>query len=310
MLQIPRDPVTRREFLIRLACSAPLIAGAGLVNLPSLFSSSNAPLVSLVSGSDPRKTLRAALEILGTMKSFISQGDRVLVKPNISWDRAPEQAANTNPELVSEVVKMCFEAGAKSVKVLDRTCNNATRCYDRSGIAHAARDAGAEVSFVSESRFEEVPIPQGKFLTSWPIYKEALRADRIVNVPVLKHHSMAVLTMGMKNMMGFLGGDRGQIHREFPGKIVDIGTVLRPALTILDATRVLTKNGPQGGSLDDVVKYDTVIAGTDIVAVDSVGASLVGKEARELPYLQRASERGLGEHDLGKIRIERQELRS
>ena len=310
MLQIPRDPVTRRKFLSRLASSASLLAGAGLIPLTSLFSSSDGPLVSLVSGSDPRKALRAALEILGTMKNFISQGDRVLVKPNMSWDRAPEQAANTNPELVSEVVKMCFEAGAKSVKVLDRTCNNATRCYDRSGIAQAARDAGAEVNFVSESRFEEVPIPQGKFLTSWPIYKEAIKADRIVNVPVLKHHSMAVLTMGMKNMMGFLGGDRGQIHREFPAKIVDIGTVLRPALTILDATRVLTKNGPQGGSLDDVMKYDTIVAGTDVVAVDSVGASLVGKEARELPYLLLASERGLGEHDLGKIRIERQELRS
>jgi uncharacterized protein (DUF362 family) len=284
-------------------------AGAGIQD--SDLSASNpagGPLVSLVSGPDSRKALRAALEILGTMKSFISKGDRVLVKPNMSWDRAPEQAANTNPDLVSETVKMCFEAGAKSVKVLDRTCNNATRCYDRSGVARAAREAGADVSFVSESRFEEVAIPQGSVLKSWPVYGEALDADRIVNLPVLKHHSMAILTMGMKNLMGFLGGDRGQIHREFHEKIVDVGTIIKPALTILDATRVLTRNGPQGGSLEDVTRFDTVIAGADIVAVDAVGASLVEKDARELPYLQRAAERGLGEHDLGKIRIERQKL--
>lgn len=310
MLAIPRDPLTRREFLAKLASSAPLVIGAGLLPLSSLLPSAEPPLVSLVRASDARKAVRSVLDALGTMKNFVSRGDRVLVKPNMSWDRAPEQAANTNPELVSEVVTMCLEAGAKSVKVFDRTCNNATRCYDRSGIAQAARDAGAEVSFVSESRFEEVPIPGGTLLASWPIYKDALKVDKIVNVPVLKHHSMAVLTMGMKNMMGFLGGDRGQIHRDFTRKIVDIGTILVPTLTILDATRVLMRNGPQGGSLEDVARLDTVIAGANVVAVDAVGASLAGKEPRELPYLLLASERGLGEHDLGKIRIERQELGS
>ncbi len=297
----------RRDFLRRLGCYSTAVIGAQFLPVSSLFSF-DLPLVSVVKSTDHLKAVRTAVEMAGSMRNFVSKGDRVLVKPNMSWDRRPEQAANTNPELVGEVVKMCLESGAKKVKVLDRTCNNATRCYDRSGIAKAAEAAGAEVSFVSESRFLDVSIPHGQAITSWPIYREATRSDKIINVPVLKHHSMAVLTMGLKNMMGLIGGDRGTIHRGFNDKIVDINTILKPTFTILDATRVLLRNGPQGGNLDDVLTLDTVIAGADVVAVDSVGASLMGKLLEELPYVLRASERGLGEHDLEKIRIERGEV--
>jgi uncharacterized protein (DUF362 family) len=302
-----RDTVTRREFVHRLAALAGAVVGSRFIPITAL-AAEEGPLVSVATSSDHRKAVRTAVEMLGSMKSFISKGDRVLLKPNISWDRLPEQAANSNPDVVNEVVKMCFEAGAGTVQVLDRTCNNATRCYDRSGVAAAAGEAGAEVSFVSESRFRETPIPEGKVLKSWPVYRDALRADKLINLPVLKHHSMAVLSGGVKNMMGLLGGDRGKIHRDFPEKITDINTILVPSLTILDATRVLFRNGPQGGSLDDVRVLDTVLASTDIVAVDAVGTTLMGMKPEDLPYLTRASERGLGEHDLEKIRTERAEL--
>ncbi|MFQ6103381.1 MAG: DUF362 domain-containing protein [Candidatus Glassbacteria bacterium] len=302
-----RNQITRREFLNRLGRYSSVLIGSHLIPISSL-STKAGPIVSIVTSKDHRKALRTAVEMLGSMRSFVSEGDRVLVKPNISWDRRPEQAANTNPVIVGEVVRMCLEAGAKTVKVLDRTCNNATRCYDRSGIAAAAKEAGADVSFVSENRFKKVPIPDGTALKSWPIYREALRADKIINVPILKHHSMAILTMGLKNMMGLLGGDRGTIHKGFTDKIVDINTVIKPSLNIIDATRVLFRNGPQGGSLDDVKTLDTIIAGSDVVAVDSVGASIMEIPLGEIPYLTRASERGLGETELEKITIQKEEL--
>lgn len=301
------DTITRREFVHRLGAVTATMIGTSFIPLSAL-ASGDGPLVSVVTSSDHRKAVRSAVEIIGSMKAFVSKGDRVLLKPNISWDRRPEQAANSNPDIVNEVVKMCYEAGAKTVQVLDRTCNNATRCYDRSGIAAAAGEAGADVSFVSESRFKETPIPGGKALKSWPVYRDALKADKIINLPVLKHHSMAVLSMGIKNMMGLLGGDRGKIHRNFPEKIADINSILVPSLTILDATRVLYKNGPQGGSLDDVKVFDTVLASTDIVAVDAVGTTVMGMKPTDLPYLINTSERGLGEHDLEKIRTEREEI--
>ncbi len=302
-----RDTVTRREFVHRLGALTAAVVGTRFIPI-SAFGAEDGPLVSVVTSKDHRKAVRSAVEILGSMKSFISKGDRVLLKPNISWDRRPEQAANSNPDVVNEVVKMCFEAGAGTVQVLDRTCNNAKRCYDRSGVAAAARQAGADVSFVSESRFKETPIPDGKALKSWPVYRDALKADKLINLPVLKHHSMAVLSMGVKNMMGLLGGDRGKIHRDFPEKIADINTILVPSLTILDATRVLFRNGPQGGSLDDVRVLDTMLASTDIVAVDAVGTTSMGMKPEDFPYLIRTSERGLGEYDLEKIRTEREEI--
>jgi uncharacterized protein (DUF362 family) len=302
-----KDNITRRGFIRKTVSLTAAAIGYHLLPITA-GASEGGPLVGVVKSSDHLRALRSAVEMFGGLKNFVSQGDRVLLKPNISWDRRPEQAANTNPDLVREVVKMCFEAGAKTVKVLDRTCNNATRCYDRSGIADAAREAGADVSFVSESHFKETPIPQGKILKSWPVYREVSRADKYISMPVLKHHSMAIVSGGVKNAMGLIGGDRGTIHRDFPDKITDINTVIKPVFTILDVTRILIRNGPQGGSLDDVKILDTVVAGIDVVAIDSVGASLMGESATRMPYLLKASERGLGEHDLEKIRIQREEL--
>jgi uncharacterized protein (DUF362 family) len=259
--------------------------------------------LSIARNSPPADLVRRAVAGLGGMGRFVSKGSIVVVKPNIGWDRTPEQAANTNPEVVGEVARLCFEAGAKTVKVFDRTCNEPRRCYNHSGIRDAATKAGAEVYYLVDSRFSSVSLPKGEAIKSWSLYRDALDCDALINVPIAKHHGLSRLTMAFKNLMGIMGDDRGEIHSGFERKIVDVATRVKPNLTILDATRVLLRNGPQGGRLSDVQELKTVVAGVDMVAVDSYGATLFGLKGTELPYLVNASKRGLGQIDLAKLKI-------
>lgn len=295
--------MNRREFLKAVA-----IASAGLA-LPSslntlIDTAEAAPRSELIvaTGQSPAKITRAAIDALGGMNKFIKKGDVVVVKPNIGWDRLPEHAANTNPEVVATVVRMCFEAGAKKVKVFDRSVNDARRCYVQSGIFQAAKDAGADVSYVDERRFKDKVI-NGLALKSWPIYEDILSADKVINLPILKHHSLSGLTMSMKNWMGIMGGSRGQIHQRIDESLVDLSRAVSPVLTVLDAVRVLTRNGPQGGSLADVKKLNTVVAGVDQVAIDSYGATLFGIKGSDLGYLRLAEKHGLGTMDLSRVKI-------
>jgi len=239
------------------------------------------------------------------MGKFVRPGDIVVVKPNISWDRVPEQGATTNPAAVAEVVRMAFEAGAKKVRVFDFTLNEPRRCYKRTGIEQAAREAGAEVSFISERKFKSAAFPDGERIRSWEIYEDVLEADRLINVPAAKHHSVpeAGVSLGMKNLMGVIGGNRGQFHRDFAPKIADLSGRIRPDLVILDAYRVLTRNGPSGGNLADVSVRKTVVAGTDPVAVDAWGATLFNLKPERLPFLIEAKRRGLGENDLSRVAV-------
>ena len=199
---------------------------------------------------------------------------------------------------------VCWPPTASKIKVFDHTCNDAKRCYKLSGIKQAAKQAGADVSYVYKQKFKKVKIPNGKILKSWEFYSDVLKADVYINVPIAKHHSLAKITMSLKNTMGILGGKRGQIHNNFDQKLADLNTVIRPQLVILDATRILLRNGPQGGNLNDVKILDTIIAGTDPVAIDSLGATLFGMEGSELGYIQQAYNLGLGEINLKKLKIE------
>jgi uncharacterized protein (DUF362 family) len=241
------------------------------------------------------------------MRRFVSKGDVVVVKPNIGWDRTPEQAANTNPLVVATLVVLCLEAGAKKVKVFDRTCNDPRRCYEQSAIGPLARRAGADVSFVDDRRFKEVAI-RGEAIQSWPLYQDLIDADKIINVPIAKHHGLSGLTLGLKNWMGVMGGSRGRIHQNIHASLADLATVVKPCLTVLDAMRVLTAHGPQGGSLEDVKALDTVAAGTDVVAVDAFGATLMGRVPSEIGYIAQAARRGLGTLDLSKVSMKRVDL--
>jgi len=251
------------------------------------------PLLAVAHGPSPAQITRASIEALGGISRFVRRGDRVVLKPNIGWDRTPEQAATTNPEIVATLTTLCLEAGARSVLVLDNPCNDPRRCYLRSGIAEAVRTAGGKVDFFEEERTRKTAIG-GEKLHEWPVHPAFIEADVRINVPIAKHHSLAGLTLGMKNWLGAIGGPRNRLHQQLDRSIVDLAAFFRPTLTLIDGVRILTKGGPQGGSPDDVRKLDTVIASGDPVAAEARGALLHGRDVDELPHIAIAADRGLG----------------
>ena len=260
------------------------------------------PEMVVARAEDPRALVRKALDPLGGIRRFISPGETVVVKPNMAWDRTPEQAANTNPQVVAEIVRLCREAGAARVIVTDVSTNEARRVYQRSGIAEAARSEGAEVILPDERRFREVDL-KGDVLTTWPVFEPFLTADKIINVPIAKQHSLTGVTLGMKNWYGILGGQRHRLHQHIHESLADLAEFMRPTLTIIDAYRVLMRNGPVGGSLGDVELRKTLIAGTDPVALDAYAAQTFWDlDIDRMRYLKLAEDRHLGTRDLQKVR--------
>ena len=245
------------------------------------------------SSTDPAELVRRAVDALGGMKRFVSRGDIVAIKPNIGWDRMPVHAANTNPLVVAEVVKLAFDAGAKQVVVTDASCNEANRCFQRSGIWRASYALGATVVLPSAHRFRDMRM-QGEVLDQWPVYLPLVNADKVINVPVAKHHNLAKFTAGMKNWYGILGGRRNRLHQNIDVSIADLATFMRPTLTIVDATRVLLRNGPQGGNIDDARDMHQVIASLDQVASDAYACTLIGESASNVKYLKMGHDRGIG----------------
>ena len=228
------------------------------------------------------------------MRRFVSRNDVVVIKPNIAWDRTPEQAANTNPDFVAEVARQCWQAGAKRVIVTDCSCNEVRRCFHRSGIQAAALAAGAEVILPDPDGYREVDLG-GVVLKQWPVFRPFLEADKILNLPIAKHHSLVGATLGMKNWYGILGGERNRLHQQIHQSLVDLASFMLPTLTLLDGYRILLRNGPTGGSLEDVALKQTVIASTDPVALDAWAAKAWWNlEPQQLPYLGMAAARGLG----------------
>ena len=297
--------MNRRDFL-KKACIAGLgISIPGTVNslIGNLYASPYAD-IGVARGASPEAITKAAIDAIGGIRRFISKGDIVVVKPNIGWDRTPEQAANTNPEVVAGLVRLCYDAGAKKVKVFDNPCVDPRRSYKQSGIADAASAAGAEISFMDERKFKDVAI-DGRALKKWPLYTDILDADKIINVPIAKVHGLSTLTLGMKNWMGVMGGWRGRIHQNLHQSLVDVSQVIRPTLIVLDAVRILTAHGPQGGYLEDVKVLNTVIAGTDQVAVDAYGATLFYLKGSSLGYVRIGHETGLGTMDLSRLIIKK-----
>ena len=221
----------------------------------------------------------------------------------MGWDRRPEQAATTHPLVVKAIAEECLKAGAKKIKVFDNTCNDARRSYENSGIPAALKDLkNVDVKFIEEERYKKVNL-KGTFLKEWELYGEALSADVLINVPIAKHHSLTTLTLGLKNMMGIMGGNRGYIHRQIDEALADVNAVVKSHLILIDATRILTAHGPTGGSLKDVKVLNKVIASTDIVAADSYATGLFGLKPRGIAITTAAYRRGLGEMDLEKIKV-------
>jgi len=259
------------------------------------------PDMAVIRGDDPAQLAREAIAELGGIKRFISRADVVLIKPNIGWDRTPEQAANTNPSVIAEVIRQCTNAGAKRIVVTDVSCNDPRRCFQRSGIAEAAQREGAEVILPDPARYKEVDI-QGEVLREWPVLDSFLNVDKIINVPIAKHHSLTGTTLGMKNWYGILGGPRHQLHQKIHESLADLADFMRPTLTLIDCYRILVRNGPTGGNLEDVLLKKTMVAGTDPVALDAyVAKAYWNLEVSALPYLRMAAQRGLGTYEFEKV---------
>jgi len=300
----------RRDF-VRYMAALGLLSGAGRLVLPEEVwamapQETPQPLVAKAQGTNYAQMVGDTIQALGGMKKFVNAGEVVVVKPNMAWDQTPEMGANANPAVVRQVVELCLEAGAKQVKVLDYTCDDARKAYATSGIQAAVegiKDPRAVVQFVDERGFVEVQIEKARALKKWSFYKDILEADRFINIPVAKQHSEARLTMCLKNMMGAIGPWRGRIHVGLHQNIADMNLILRPDLHVLDATRILLRNGPKGGRLEDVAVKNLVFAGTDPVALDALGTELFGMKPEDIGYITRAHQAGRGEMDLTKIKI-------
>lgn len=310
--KLPESSWNRRDIICQVllpaAAGLTLLGVGGCTDKPEILEADKrvtgtaGPDLVTIRNGEPADLVKRALAELGGMKRFVSRGDIVVLKPNIGFNRVPEQAANTNPLVVRELAIQAMEAGARRVTVLDHTLYEPRNCYTRSGIAAAISDIGVELEFVEERKFVSVDM-KGAWLTRWPIYRSVLEADRVINIPVAKQHSASRLSLGMKNLMGIIGGKRESFHQNIHVALADLSAYFRPTLTVLDAYRILTRNGPQGGSLDDASLIKTLAAGTDPVAVDAFGCSLFGLAPQQLGCLREAQARNLGTFELNRLQV-------
>jgi uncharacterized protein (DUF362 family) len=321
---------SRRDFLRWLAAGLGWVAGSALlrscrpqptkpVTFPEMTPGGTAtpaqasaptergpqpPDVAVARGGEPEDLVRRALQALGGIERFVRPGQDVIIKPNIcvAYHRY-EYAATTNPWLVAALVRLCRQAGARRVRVMDHPFGGTPEAaYAVSGIQEQVEAAGGEMEVMAPFKFVEVELSGARALKRCAIYDEVLKADVLINVPIAKHHSLARLTLGMKNLMGVLW-DRPVLHRNLGQCLADLASHIRPALTVVDAIRILVANGPTGGDLADVRRVDTVIASQDIVAADSYAATLFGLQPDDLDYVRAGVARGLGQSDLRKLRI-------
>lgn len=283
-------------------------AGTGSTVAPAAAGSTSAPAVAgksqawIVESEYPAEAVKKALELAGGMSKYVAKGERVVLKPNMGWARTPEYAANTNPDVMAELTRQCFAAGAKEVLILDATCNTAQRCYAMSGIAEACEAEGAKIIFTRESMMQKKPL-NGEFLKDWEIIDTFLNADKIINVPIAKHHGISRVTLGMKNWMGAIGGNRGHLHQNIHVAVVDLAAFFKPALTVVDCTRVLMRGGPSSGDLSAVKQLNKIVISADPVAADALAVEFLDVKAADIPYLKNATARGLGQWEKDKIAV-------
>ncbi|MBI9077900.1 MAG: DUF362 domain-containing protein [Desulfatibacillum sp.] len=301
----------RRDFL-KHSVTMTAAAAAALNGIPVSKAFAQAPSASgkvdlaAIQGGEPGIMFDKAMEAFGGMKQFVKPNQKVVIKPNIGWDTPVERAANTHPELVSRIIKHCLDAGAKEVVVFDHTCDRWKRTYESSGIEAAVKGAGGMMAPGHVDRhYAPVDVPQGVKLKKAQVHELVLEADVFINVPVLKHHGGAGLTIGLKNNMGIVW-DRGDWHRNGLHQcIADFSTVRKPDLTVVDAYRMLMRNGPRGVSENDTALRKAQIVSPDPVAADAAAAKLFGTDPAQVSYIRMAQEKGVGVMDLSTLAIQR-----
>lgn len=306
----------RRDFLKTLAATGAMFSlkmSGGmdlLAQTVKTTSGASADLVAIM-GGEPAAMFKRAITEMGGMSKFVKRGQKVAIKPNIGWDRVPERAGNTNPELIGEIVKQCIDAGAKEVVVFDHTCDEWTRCYKNSGIEEAAKAAGAKVLPAhEESYYRTISLPRGKSLKEAKVHQAILDSDVWINVPILKHHGGTNLSICMKNLMGIVWDRRIFHSSDLQQCIADICTLdKKPTLNVVDAYRLLKTNGPQGRSESDAVLTKGLFISQDIVAVDTAAAKFFN-QIREMPldhvgHLANGEALQLGTMDIDKLSVKR-----
>ena len=298
--------ITRRESIqriVRLSFGAVLAGGIGNSFIPGTVSAETGKSGWLVEGigEKPGYSIKEltgkVLDAAGGMGRFISPGDVVVIKPNISWARAPQLAATTNPEVLEAVIELCQKAGAKKVRIADNTIHDARRCFSVTGVGKVAEKTGADLVYPRSSMMKEMNL-HGQRLTDWPVFTPMVEADKVINLPVAKVHALCALTLGMKNWIGGVGGRRSALHQDIDESIVDLAQFFKPTITLIDATRIMVANGPSGGSESDVRAANRLILSDDQVAADAKAALLFGMKPEDVGFIRLGNKRGLGVSDL------------
>jgi uncharacterized protein (DUF362 family) len=311
------DSVSRREFLLRLGVTGALIAGAGAAGYKlwqpkhfvpgfekekglqlrsyALEANKNLPSLAIAHGTEHGKTVRAALDALGGMHRFVQKGDVVMIKPNVAFDRPPALAATTHPDALRAVANLCREAGASKIIIADNPINSPTGCFFKSGLTSVASEMNLDLLYPETNSFAPLSLG-GEILKEWTFFNSPFeKATKVIGLAPCKDHNLCHASMTMKNWYGLLGGRRNQFHQHIHSIVSDFALMMKPTLVILDGMNVLMSNGPTGGRLSDVKPMNTIVAGTDMVAVDAYGYEhLMERDLAELTYIHKAHDRGLG----------------
>jgi uncharacterized protein (DUF362 family) len=313
----PQPEMNRRDFIFRSAKAGIALAAAGalgyflhdpigpgaqveksIVALPDFSVPEAGKKIAIATGEDRIKTVNAALMALGGIEAYIKKGDRVLIKVNAAFATPPSLCATTNPELLAEVARLCFKAGAASVAVSDNPINNPESCFALSGIGEAVQNSGAKLILPKESLFTNISVPGSNLIRNWPVLFGAFHdANKLIGIAPVKDHHRSGASMSMKNWYGFIGGRRNIFHQDIHTFIKDLALMIKPTLVILDGTFTMVTNGPTGGSVSDLKQTNTMIVSTDQVAADAAGAALLGKKPTDLPYISKAEQAGAGTSD-------------
>ena len=317
-----QPPTNRRDFLRRLLKAVISIGAAsslsywlydstgpgiaksekGLVTLPDFSVPDPRVKMSIVTGMDRVKTINRGLESLGGIETFVKQGDTVLLKVNAAFATPPILSATTNPQLVAEVARLCYKAGASTVVVTDNPINDPTSCFSLTGIEEAAQSTGAKVFLPRESAFQPTTVSNGVLIRNWPILWEPFQGvNKVIGIAPVKDHHRSGASMTMKNWYGLLGGRRNIFHQDIYNIIKELAIMVRPTLVVLDGTTTMMTNGPTGGSLGDLKETGVMVVSTDQVAADAFGVTLLGKKPTELPYIAMAEAAGVGTADFNSL---------
>jgi len=300
--------VQRRSFLKTTASVAAVSALPSATLIAQEAAAAPSSTVVVVHGKDIPKMLEAGIAKLGGWGAFIKAGNKVVLKPNVAWNSAPEQGGNTHPDLIRACVLAAEAKGAASINIPENTCHPEKATFKASGVEDALKGTKARLYRPAKEDYQKVEIPKGKIAKSADVPKDILACDCLINMPVAKNHSAAVLTLSMKNWMGSVSNEtRRGWHRDGLHQcIADFSTFIKPKLIIIDATRIMLTKGPQGPG--DMAYPNEIILSTDPVAADAYAATLFKKEPFDIGYIKIAQEMGVGCGDLKKIKIERVEV--